>query len=114
MGAVYLAEDTQLGRRVALKVPHFSPEDGQTVIERFQREARVAAAIEHPNICPIYDIGQINGVHYLTMPFVDGTALSQKVDPYRPLAPQELANLVRRRALAVAGDTLMGVVCPPL
>ena len=101
MGAVYLAEDSKLGRRVALKVPHFSAEDRPTAIERFHREARVAAAIEHPNICPVYDIGEVNGVHYLTMPYIEGVPLSQKVDPNRPVCPAEAVALVRRLALAV-------------
>src|SRR5437588_1975875 len=78
MGVVYLAEDGQLGRQVALKVPHFSPEDGPEVIERFYREARVAAAIEHANICAVHDVGQIDGVHYLTMPYIDGVPLAQR------------------------------------
>src|SRR5947207_1609381 len=50
MGAVYLAQDTHLDRRVALKVPHFKPDDPPAVIERFQREARIAARIDHPNL----------------------------------------------------------------
>ena len=54
MGTVYLAQDTQLDRQVALKVPHFSEEAGPEVIERFHREAKVAAGIEHPGICPVY------------------------------------------------------------
>jgi hypothetical protein len=72
MGAVYLAEDTQLGRQVALKVPHFDDGADPKIIERFYREARVAAAIEHPNLCPVYDVGQAEGVHYLTMPYING------------------------------------------
>src|SRR4051812_32990176 len=59
MGAVYLAEDTKLGRRVALKVPHFTEEDGPA-IQRFYREAQVAAGLEHPNICPVYDVGAVD------------------------------------------------------
>src|SRR5205809_965688 len=61
MGAVYLAEDTELGRRVALKVPHFSSEDGAAV-ERFKREARIAAGLSHPNLCGVYDVGQAGGL----------------------------------------------------
>ncbi len=110
MGAVYLAEDTNLGRRVALKVPHFSAEDGPAAVERFHREARLAAAIDHPNICPIYDTGEINGIHFLTMPFIDGAPLSQKVDPSRPLALHQAAELVRRLALAVAVMHERGVI----
>ena len=63
MGAVYLAEDTQLGRRVALKVPHFTADDGPAVIERFYLEARAAAGIEHPNLCAVYDVGEVGGIY---------------------------------------------------
>src|SRR3954468_2513109 len=80
MGAVYLAEDTQLGRRVALKVPHFSAADGPKVLERFYREARVAAAIEHAHLCRVYDVGEHAGTPYLTMEFIEGTPLSQLAD----------------------------------
>lgn len=63
MGAVFLVHDTQLQRDVALKVPHFSRADDKGVRERFQREARAAATLSHPNICSVYDIGEIDGVH---------------------------------------------------
>ncbi len=79
MGAVYLAEDTRLGRRVALKVPHFTADDGPAVVERFYREARVAAGIDHPNLCPVHDVDEHGGVHYLTMPFIEGTTLSRRL-----------------------------------
>src|SRR5262245_51485436 len=72
MGAVYLAHDTALDRPVALKVPHFSAADGPDVVERFYREARAAAALQHQNICAIHDVGEVNGVPYLTMAYVEG------------------------------------------
>src|SRR5262249_40094076 len=76
MGAVYRAEDTELHRNVAVKVPKLnSTED----IQRFQREARVAAAIDHPNICQVLDFGSIDGIHYLTMPFVEGVPLASLI-----------------------------------
>ncbi len=99
MGTVYLAEDGQLGRRVALKVPHFTDEDGPLVLERFVREARAAAAIDHPNLCPVFDAGQVEGVHYLTMPFIEGTPLSRLLG--RPWEPERALALVRILALAV-------------
>src|SRR4051812_18957735 len=99
MGAVYLAEDTLLRRRVALKVPHFSAEDGPQVVERFYREARAAAGIDHPNLCGVLDLGQVEGVHYLTMPFIEGTPLSRRVD--QPWPPREAVELVQRLAGAV-------------
>src|SRR5262249_4346485 len=65
MGSVYLAVDTQLDRQVALKVPNFSPADGPRLLQRFVEEARAAAALRHPNLCPIYEAGQIGGVLYI-------------------------------------------------
>jgi hypothetical protein len=62
MGAVYLAHDTQLDRQVALKVPHFGPADGPQVIDRFYAEARAAATFDHPNLCPVYDVGQLDAM----------------------------------------------------
>src|SRR5262249_51857575 len=84
MAAVYLAEDTVLGRRVALKVPHFGPEDDPAVRERFSREARAAARVEHPNVCPVLDVGREGDIDYLVMPYVEGTPLSRLVGPASP------------------------------
>jgi formylglycine-generating enzyme required for sulfatase activity/serine/threonine protein kinase len=102
MGAVYLAEDTLLGRRVALKVPHFNPDDGPEVIERFYREARIAAGIDHANICAVHDVGQIDGIHYLSMPFIEGTPLSRCLQADQPWPPRQAVELVRQLALALA------------
>src|SRR5437879_4438726 len=57
MGIVFLAHDSHIDRPVALKLPHRSAKDGPDVWERLQREARAAATLEHPNICPLYDAG---------------------------------------------------------
>src|SRR4029077_5851324 len=64
MGAVYLALDMQLDRRVALKVPFFDKDGGSDPIDRFYREARSMATLHHPNLCPVYDVGKIDDVHY--------------------------------------------------
>src|SRR5436309_1294072 len=77
MGSVYLARDSQLDREVALKVPHFDPERGPRLLDRFEQEARAAARVHHPNICPIYDVGEIDGKRYLTMAFIDGVGLNK-------------------------------------
>src|SRR4051794_35920700 len=109
MGAVYLAEDTGLGRKVALKVPHFTKEDGPA-IERFRREARAAAGIEHPHLCPVLDVGQVDSVHYLTMPVIEGQALSRLIDSDHPWEPSLAVDLVRRLALALGAMHAKGLI----
>jgi serine/threonine protein kinase len=109
MGTVYLAHDTQLDRRVALKVPHFAAGDA-TAVERFYREARVAATLDHPNLCPIHDVGQYQGIHYLTMPYIEGQPLSE-VLATSPTAPQrQAASLVRQVALALDEAHRRGII----
>jgi serine/threonine protein kinase len=110
MGAVYLAHDSQLDRHVALKVPHFTKDDGPETLERFRREARAAATIEHPNICPVYDVGEVEGVHYLTMAYIPGKPLSAFLNPDRPLPSRQVAALLRKLALALAEAHRLGIV----
>jgi len=97
MGTVYLARDTQLDRRVAIKVPEFNlrslPADA--FIERFNREARAMATVEHPNICPIYDVGEFDGRPYLTMAYVEGQPLSELVRGGGPIPPGDAVCIVR-------------------
>jgi serine/threonine protein kinase len=110
MGAVYLAQDTQLDRPVALKVPFFSPEDGPEALERFYREAKAAAILSHPNLCPVHDVGQINGIHYLTMAYIEGKPLSMCIDRSMPLTQANVATVVRKLALALEEAHCRGVV----
>jgi serine/threonine protein kinase len=115
MGTVYLVRDTHLGRQVALKVPHVRPDefDGapdRRILGRFYREAHAAAILHHPNLCPVYDVGQINGIPYLTMAYIKGQPLSRYIDSNRPLPRRWVAALVRKLALALQAAHDKGVV----
>ncbi len=109
MGTVYLARDTQLGREVALKIPHFRRSQNPHLLERFYREARAAATIDDPNLCPVYDVGEIDGIPYLTMARIRGKSLS-KVLKAKQFSDRETAQIVQRVALAVEKAHAYGIV----
>jgi eukaryotic-like serine/threonine-protein kinase len=91
MGAVYRALDTRLGRRVALKVL-LEGSPGTLEMERFQREARAASALNHPNICTIHDMGEVDGRPYLIMELLEGETLDDRISR-GPLTMDELLDL---------------------
>jgi serine/threonine protein kinase len=110
MGAVYLAEDTQLGRRVALKVPHIDADAGPRMLERFYREARAAATLNHPNICPVHDVGTHEGVPYLTMAFIEGQTLAAAIKSSKPFPEVAAARISHTLAMALAEAHHRGVI----
>ena len=110
MGAVFRAHDTQLDRTVALKVPFLGGEDAASLRERFFREARAAAALHHPNVCPVFDVGEFDGLPYLTMAFVEGPSLAAALEGGRAFTPKHAALLVRKVALAMHAAHAAGVV----
>jgi hypothetical protein len=107
MGEVYLAWDTQLNRAVALKVP--TGRSRQSTLRRFLREARSAAALDHPYICPVYDYGEIDGIYFLTLKYIDGCTLAEKLED-GPLPIQDAVELCRKLAEGLDAAHRAGVV----
>lgn len=110
MGVVYLAHDGDLDRKVALKIPRFSEADAPDIIERFYREARSAAALQHRNICPLFDIGEVDGVRYITMAYIDGRPLADFIDSEKPQPARHIALTVLKLARAMEEAHRQGVI----
>lgn len=91
MGDVWLAEDTRLGRKIALKLLPAEVAANPERLRRFHREGRATASLNHPNIAHIYEIGKSGETHFIAMEFVDGTTLSRYLTANRP----ELATILK-------------------
>jgi serine/threonine protein kinase/tetratricopeptide (TPR) repeat protein len=109
MGVVYKAEDTRLGRNVALK---FLPDDlarDSNALERFTREARAASALDHPNICTIFEIGQADGITYIAMQYLEGATLKQLIGS-QPMSLDQILEIGTQIADALDAAHAKGII----
>src|ERR671910_1401262 len=93
MADVYCAEDTQLGRNVAVKLLYRRFAEGSEFVERFRREASSAAGLQHPNVVGVFDRGEWDGTYYIAMEYLPGRSLKQLVRDHGALDPALAADL---------------------
>lgn len=113
MGSVYKAHDPKLDRLIAIKVPRFDVprSDLTVVVQRFLREARSAAQVRHPNVCPIYDVDEHEGMPFVVMAFVDGESMAEhlRVRPSNT-DPADTVRLIRQIAVGLRAVHSHGIV----
>jgi serine/threonine protein kinase len=110
MGSVYLCEHKLMRRRVAVKVLPTAKAADESALQRFYREARAAAALDHPNIVHAYDIDQDETLHFLVMEYVDGASLQEVVKKSGPMGPGRAAHYIRQAALGLDHAHRAGLV----
>src|SRR5438445_950770 len=108
-GTVYKAVDSKLGRTVVVKVLPAELTAREANLKRFEREARLASALDHPNICTIFDLNEINGVNFISMQYVEGRNVRQLVTG-RPLELQSALSIAIQVTDALAAAHSRGII----
>ena len=108
-GTVYKAVDSKLGRTVVIKVLPAELTSKEGNLKRFEREARLASALDHPNICTIFDLNEINGIHFIVMQYIDGRNVRQLVNG-RPLSLESALSIALQTADALAAAHSRGII----
>ena len=111
MGVVYLAKDTRLDRQVASELPYLWGDEDPEFLHRFYREARQAASLHHPNICPVHDVGEHAGQPFLVMAYIDGVPLSEHLRRrIGPMEARDAIRLVRKLAQVMSAAHQQGII----
>lgn len=110
MGSVFLAYDEVLARDVALKIPKFDNAAKPETLKRFHREARTAANVAHPNLCPVFDIGEIDGWQFIAMAYIKGFPLSDYTSGVKFISQRGIAEIVNKVALGLQEAHLSGIM----
>ena len=108
-GTVYKAVDSKLGRTLVIKVLPAELTAREANLKRFEREARLASALDHPNICTIYDLDEINGIHFIAMQYIEGKNVRQLVNG-RPLSLESALSIALQTADALAAAHARGII----
>jgi serine/threonine protein kinase len=110
MGAVYLAHHPGLNRAVAIKILPGDLASDPEYRERFFREARLAARLEHPNVVQVHDVGEEEGVHYISMQYIEGKSLDLILKEKKKLSASEALSITKRVAVALSAAAKLGIV----
>ena len=110
MANVYLAEDEELGRRVAIKILNDRHASDDQFVERFRREAKNAAGLSHPNIVSIYDRGEAEGTYYIAMEYLEGRSLKERIVADGPLPIRDATEVIRQILRAIGFAHRRGIV----